>query len=51
MQTHPGPERTAHVHPRPGAVVEATGVVRRYGEGETAVHALRGVVSTSPGAT
>jgi len=25
------------------AVVEATGVVRRYGEGETSVHALRGV--------
>ena len=25
------------------AVVEATGLVRRYGEGETSVHALRGV--------
>jgi putative ABC transport system ATP-binding protein len=27
----------------PGPVVTASGVVRRYGEGETAVHALRGV--------
>jgi putative ABC transport system ATP-binding protein len=27
----------------PDAVVAATGVTRRYGEGETAVHALRGV--------
>src|SRR3954447_24554693 len=25
------------------SVVEATGIVRRYGEGETTVHALRGV--------
>ena len=28
---------------RPEAVVAAAGVVRRYGEGDTAVHALRGV--------
>jgi putative ABC transport system ATP-binding protein len=29
--------------PTPDAVVSATDVVRRYGEGDTAVHALRGV--------
>jgi putative ABC transport system ATP-binding protein len=35
---------------RPAAVVSATGLVRRYGEGETAVDALRGVsVNVEPG--
>ena len=28
---------------RPAAIVSATGITRRYGEGNTAVHALRGV--------
>jgi putative ABC transport system ATP-binding protein len=28
---------------RPAAIVTATGITRRYGEGDTAVHALRGV--------
>jgi putative ABC transport system ATP-binding protein len=28
---------------RPAAIVSATGITRRYGEGDTAVHALRGV--------
>jgi putative ABC transport system ATP-binding protein len=27
----------------PAAIVSATGITRRYGEGDTAVHALRGV--------
>jgi putative ABC transport system ATP-binding protein len=36
--TEPAPTETA-----PTAVVTATGVTRRFGEGETAVHALRGV--------
>jgi putative ABC transport system ATP-binding protein len=34
---------TAPTETAPTAVVSATGVTRRFGEGETAVHALRGV--------
>ena len=36
------PESGANGGPR-AAVVKGTGIVRRYGEGETAVDALRGV--------
>jgi putative ABC transport system ATP-binding protein len=37
------PEPRTIILDRPDAVVTARGVVRRYGEGDTAVHALRGV--------
>jgi len=42
MQT-PIIERELPFEAVPPAVVRATGITRRYGEGETAVHALRGV--------
>src|SRR4051794_5213166 len=37
------PDLSAHEYAAPAAVVTATGVTRDYGDGETAVHALRGV--------
>src|SRR5919199_601646 len=37
------PAAAAHEHAAPGPVVEAHELTRRYGEGETAVDALRGV--------
>ena len=37
------PDRTAHGDANAGAVVRASGVSRRYGEGDTAVDALRGI--------
>ena len=44
MQSARGPERSSHTcTPLPASVVTAAGVVRRYGEGDTAVDALRGV--------
>ena len=42
--------RNGHPRAAADAVVTAAGVVRRYGEGDTAVHALRGVsVDIAPG--
>src|SRR3954471_7135147 len=37
------PDLSAHEYAAPAAVVTASGVTRDYGDGETAVHALRGV--------
>src|SRR3954471_14238101 len=37
------PDLSAHEYAAPAAVVTASGVTRDYGDGETAVHALRGL--------
>src|SRR4051812_30242562 len=43
MPSSPAPSTLRAVGDTPSAVVEARGITRVYGEGETAVHALRGV--------
>jgi putative ABC transport system ATP-binding protein len=43
MPSSPAPSTLRAVDDTPSAVVEARGITRVYGEGETAVHALRGV--------
>ena len=52
MDAHqfPGAGPESEVNGGPRAVVQGTDVVRRYGEGDTAVDALRGVsVDIAPG--